>query len=58
MKLLVHQGLFSNRASLVAETVESACDAGDRGSIPGSEDLPERTYSPVFLPGELQVFLF
>ena len=39
---------------------ESACDAGDPGSIPGSERSPgEREWLPtlVFLPGELQVFV-
>ena len=30
----------STRASLVAQLVESACKAGDLGSIPGSEKSP------------------
>ena len=31
---------------------ESACDAGDMGSILGSEDPLEGLLIPVFLPGE------
>ena len=31
---------------------ESACDAGDMGSILGSEDPLGRLLIPVFLPGE------
>ena len=42
---------FLRRASLVADSKESACNAGDLGSIPGlkREWLP----TPIFLPGEV-----
>ena len=37
-----------------SDSKESACNAGDLGSIPGSEDLWRREWLPtlVFLPGE------
>ena len=41
--------------SLVALTVESACNAGDLGLIPGSGKSPWRRKwqaTPVFFPGE------
>ena len=31
---------FTSEASLVAQTVESACSAGDPGSVPGSGRSP------------------
>ena len=53
-KLVKHSPLL--RASLVAQLVkESACNAGDPGSVPGMESYPWRRAwqpTPVFLPGE------
>ena len=37
---LFGQASICERASLVAQTVESACNAGDPGSIPGSGRSP------------------
>ena len=39
------------RDPLVAQSVESACNAGDLGSIPGLGRSPGGGNSPVFLPG-------
>ena len=42
-------------ASLIAQSVKSACNAGDLGLIPGSGRCPWRRKwqpTPVFLPGE------
>ena len=43
------------RASLVLRCKESACNAGDLGSIPGVRKIPWRRQwqpTPVFWPGE------
>ena len=54
--LMTGEVLESLWASLAAQLVkESACSAGDPGSIPGLESYPWRTAwqpTPVFLPGE------
>ena len=46
-----------NRASLVAQSKESACNVEDLGSIPGLGRFPWRREwlpTPVFFPGEFQ----
>ena len=45
---------FPDVAQTVAQTVESGCNAGDLGLIPGSGRFPGEgnVCTPVFLPGE------
>ena len=47
--------VYMEQASLVAQTVESTCNVGDPGLIPGSGKIPWRRKwlpTPIFLPGK------